>query len=158
MSTFAVATVVIAVYGAALATFTFAAQQFEKRRRVKVTLSRGFIAQGPSNCIDIISLEAANAGQVPVHLSSCYLSLPEAKEKFISYLRYSREFPVTLNPGESVEAWIESEKFIEIIRKSKTVSEIVAVAIFSNKGGGVFRSKAEKFVLDDMLFAKEHVT
>ena len=156
MSTLDLVTIIVAIYGAMLATFTFVIQQIEKREKVKATLSLGFVSHGASKPIDVVILEAANFGNVPVHLSSCHLSLPATKDKLVARFQYSREFPVTLNPGESVTARIESETFIQIVRKSMNVSEVVAVAEFSNKGGGSFRSKPERLIFDRMLFAKEN--
>ena len=156
MSTTEIITAILAFYGAALATFTFVVQQLEKRKKIIATLQLGFVARGRSAPVDIVSFEAANAGKVPVHVSSCHLFLPETKEKFVAAFQYDRDFPVTLNPGESVQAWIESEKFIEIVRKTKTVSELLVVAEFSNKGGSKFRSKTERFKLDEMLYAKQN--
>jgi hypothetical protein len=156
MNTTEIITAILAFYGAALATFTFVAQQLEKRKKIIAMLQLGFVARGRSTPVDIVSFEAANAGQVPVHVSSCILLLPETKEKFVAAFQFDRDFPVTLNPGESVQAWIKSEKFIEIIRKTKTVSELLVVAEFSNKGGSKFRSKPERFNLDKMLYAKQN--
>jgi len=156
MSNTEIITAILALYGALLATFTFVVQQLEKRKKVVATLSLGFIARGRSTPIDIVSFEAANAGKVPVHVSSCHLLLPETKEKLVAVFQFDRDFPVTLNPGESVQAWIESEKFIEIVRKTKTVSELLVVAEFSNKGGSTFRSKPQRFNIEEMLFAKQN--
>jgi hypothetical protein len=149
-------TAILALYGAVLATFTFVVQQLGKRKKIVATLSLGFVTGGRSTPVDVVTLEAANAGHVPVHVSSCHLFLPETKEKLVAAFHFNRDFPVTLNPGESVQAWLESEKFIEIVRKTKTVSELLVVAEFSNKGGGIFRSKPEQFNLAKMLFAKQN--
>lgn len=149
-------TSILAFYGAALATYTFVIQQMGKRKKVIATLSLGFISRGKSSPIDIITLEAANSGSVPVHISSCHLVLPETKEKLIADFHLNRDFPVTLNPGESVQVWLESETFVDIVRKTKTVTEILVIAEFSNKGGSIFRSNPERFNLDNMLFAKHN--
>lgn len=156
MTTTEIITAALALYGAALATFTFVVQQIDKRKKIITTLSLGFVAQGQSSPVDIVTFEAANSGEVPVHVSSCHLLLPETKEKIVALFQFNRDFPVTLNPGESVQAWLESEKFIEIVRKTKTVTELLVVAEFSNKGGNTFRSKPERFNLDDMMFAKKN--
>jgi hypothetical protein len=156
MTTTEIITAILALYGAVLATFTFVVQQLEKRKKIVATLSLGFAACGRSSPVDVVTFEAANAGDVPVHVSSCHLFLPETKEKLVAAFQFNRDFPVTLNPGESVQAWLESEKFIEIVRKTKTVSELLVVAEFSNKGGSTFRSKPERFNLEKMLFAKQN--
>lgn len=148
-------TAAIALYAALLATFTFIVQQMEKRGKIRVSLSLGFVARGQEDPVDVVSLEAANHGNVPVHLSSCHLNLPHTKEKLIAHFHFDKDFPITLNPGESIQAWLESHQFIEIVRKNKSVDEIVASAEFSNKGNGVFRSKPQNLNLKTMLFAKE---
>lgn len=149
-------TAFVAVYGALLATFTLVVQVREKRQRVTVTLSQGFIAEGGGGAVDVLILEAANGGAVPIYLSTCQLRLPATKEKLFSRLAYNKDFPATLNPGESVQAWLSSETFVAAIRKSKSIEEITVVAEFSNKGGGVYRSKALLVNLEKMFFAKQH--
>lgn len=158
MSVTEIITAILALYGAALATFTFTVQQLEKRKKILTTLSLGFVSRGALPPIDIITLEAANAGNVPVHISSCHLLLSETKEKLVADFRFNRDLPVTLNPGESVQGWLPSEKFIEIVRKTKTVSQLLVAAEFSNKAGSIFRSKPERLNLEKMLFAKQNAT
>ena len=156
MTTLEIITGIVAIYGALLATVTFVTQRVEKRRRLKVDLSLGFIAPDLAEPVDVVFLEAANSGDAPVHLSSCVLALPETKEKLVARFNYSREFPVTLNPGESIKAWLKSETFIETVQRQTTVSSLTVIAEFSNKGGSIFRSKPQRFVLGRMLFAKKH--
>lgn len=156
MSIIEVITALVALYGAGLATFTFSVQQLEKKHRVKVKLWLGFIGAGQNGAKDIVLLEAANSGVTHVHLSECCIELPDKKENFIARFNYDRDFPSTLAPGESVQAFIDSETFIKAARESGYDKSVIARAKFANKGGDIFRSKEEKLDLDTMLFAEKN--
>ena len=156
MSIVEIITALVALYGAGLATYTFAVQQLEKRHRVKVKLWLGFMGAGQGGAMDIVILEAANSGVTHVHLSECCIELPEKKEKFIAKFGYDRSFPSTLAPGESVQAFIDSETFIKAARKSGYKKLVLARARFANKGGDIFKSKEERLDLDAMLFAEKN--
>jgi hypothetical protein len=145
----------IATYAALVSTFTLIVQQLEKRRKIRTELSLGFIALERRDPIDVITIEATNFGNVPVHLSNCVIRLPKTKEKLVALFKYSKDFPITLNPGESIEAWLPSEKFVELARKINLPNDVVLVGEFSNKSSRGFRSKPYPAKLDQMLFAKE---
>jgi hypothetical protein len=151
-------TAAIATYAALVSTFTLIVQQLEKRKKIRTELSLGFIAPGRSQPIDVITIEATNFGNVPVHLSSCLIRLPNTKEKVVAVFEYNKDFPITLNPGENIQAWLSSEKFIEIAKKSKIPNDVVLVGEFSNKSLKGFRSKPYPAKLDEMLFAKQQAS
>ena len=148
-------TAAIAIYGALMATFTFATQQIDKRKKIRVTISLGFAAFRRDTPIDVVSIEAANFGNVPVHLSKCQFNFPSSKEKMMAVFKYDKNFPITLNPGESIVAMLESEKFVQLAKSQNLPNEILVNGEYSNKGNGIFRSKNEKWKIDEMLFAKE---
>ncbi len=154
MSTTEILTAIVAVYGALLATFTLVVQQREKRRKIKVKLRLGFLGGAQGDTTDIIIMEAANSGLVPVHLSSCCFHLPETKKQLIARFSYDKEMPITLAPGESVQAWMLSEKFVEAVRKEGNQTEVKVAAKFSNKAGGEYSSKPEVLNLEKMLYTK----
>lgn len=147
----------LAISGGALllSVFTLFLHQHEKRQKVKVKLWLGFMAASPQRAEDVVIIEAANAGNVNVHLSNCCIKLPN-KKNFVANFYYDKKLPLTLSPGEAAQAFIESEKFIEIVRKDGYEKEIEVVAEFSNKAGGTFHSKPETLNLEDMLFAKKN--
>jgi hypothetical protein len=148
----------IATYAALVSTFTLVVQQFEKRKKIRTELSLGFIAQERSEPIDVIKIEAINFGNVPVHLSNCVIKLPKTKEKVVANFEYSKDFPMTLNPGESIQAWFPSEKFLKVAKDKNLQNDVVLVGEFSNKGSKGFQSKPYPAKLDQMLFAKEHAS
>lgn len=154
MSTIEIITAVIAIYGALLSTVTFALHKLEKRQRIKVKLWLGFVAVGPSNPEDVVIMEAANAGSVAVHLSNCCIRLPD-KQQFVARFHYDKPLPVTISPGESVQAFLASEKFMETLKKNDYPTIVTVSAEFSNKAGKVFRSKKETLNLDKLMFTKE---
>lgn len=148
----------IAIYAALVSTATLIVQQLEKRNKVQTELSLGFIASGNRDAVDIVAIEATNFGNVPVHLSNCVIRLPKSREKLVAIFQYNKNFPITLNPGESIQAWLPSEKFIELARKINLTNDVVLVGEFSNKSLGRFRSKPFPAKLDQMLFAKEQAS
>lgn len=147
----------LAIAGSALllSVFTLVLHQREKRQIIKVKLWLGFAAVGPSKPEDIVIIEAANAGSVDVHLSNCCIKLPNNKN-FVANFYYDKKLPVTLAPGEAVQAFLESEKFRDTMLKEGYEKEIQVIAEFSNKAGRAFHSKPEELNLDEMLFAKEN--
>ena len=147
-------TAAIAIYGALVSTFTLVLHQREKKQKVTVKLWLGMLGVGKSSVVDIVIMEAANAGSVPVHLSNCCYLIPHSKKKLVARFEYDKEMPITLAPGESVQAWIKSENFIEVLKKEGCTNQVTVVAQFSNKAGRDFVSKPETVQFDKLLYAK----
>jgi len=149
-------TAAIAIYGALLSTFTLVLHQREKKQKVTVKLWLGMLGVGKSSVVDIVIMEAANAGSVPIHLSNCCYLIPHSKKKLVARFEYDKEMPITLAPGESVQAWMKSEDFIATLKKEGYNNQVKVVAQFSNKAGREFLSKAEVWELDKLLYAKNN--
>ena len=66
----ALITALVALYGAALSTYTLVSSRHDKRRRVKVELSTGFLVHGPDLSTYMLFIGVSNPGHIPVTLQS----------------------------------------------------------------------------------------
>lgn len=154
MSPTEIITAAVALYGATLSTITLLLHRREKRQRIRVKLWLGFIGNPLVGIKDVVIIEAANTGNVPVYISSYSYHLPEKKKKVVGNFVSDKPIPCTLAPGEGVQVWIESEKFVELVKAEGFKKEVQVVGEFSNKAGRVFRSEAQTLEIDKLLYAK----
>ena len=59
-------TALVALYGAVLSTYTLISSRRDKRRRVKVELSAGFLATGPDLSAAMLLIKVSNPGHITV--------------------------------------------------------------------------------------------
>lgn len=149
-------TAAVALYGAILSTVTIVLHKREKRQKIKVKLWLGFVGNKIAGIKNVVLMEAANAGSVQVYLANYSYYLPDSKKKLVGKFESDKPIPCTLAPGEGVQVWFDSKKFVDLIKAEGFEKEVTVAAEFSNKAGRVFRSKPEKLELSKLLYAKEN--
>ncbi|XES77505.1 MAG: hypothetical protein ACBZ72_01195 [Candidatus Bathyarchaeia archaeon] len=140
-------TLLIALYGAVLSTFTIISQKKEHKREVKVTLSFGFVDQGrPLEAMFILS--AKNTGSKTVTMSSRGLILPN--NKILHFVRQSYfPFPIELTEGKDIFDWREVKELAQELKKEGYSGIIEVKGFFKDAVDHWYESKLVKFDLEE---------
>lgn len=137
-----VATPLVAVYGAILATYNTVAAWNSKRRRLKVDLSHGFIAQGGQHKLLIA---VSNPGQVPVTLTGVRLPMPTGHNIVIhDDGLYEHRLPFEILPGRRTLIHPDLVDIQDSIRNLGHSSPFMLQAIAEDGEGREFASRALK--------------
>jgi hypothetical protein len=124
-------TTIIAIYGAAVSTllaviqvYRFRVEQTEKKAKIEVTLTTGFLAQGTATSPAMLFLTAANVGRIPVTLTSIpSLYLPKDEKIILTEAdRDVDHFPYELLPGKKCNYWRD----IKQLARSLVLFDLVA--------------------------------
>jgi hypothetical protein len=143
-------TLIIAMYGAILSTYSIWNARQEHRREVKVRLSYGFSTHpfAPQGLLLII--EALNTGRKTVTLSSTGLILPTKDKKYYTFLRPNSNvtFPYDLPEGKNCSVWIGTKELSENLKQEGYSGKIELKGYYGDAIGGKYKSKSIKFDID----------
>ena len=142
-------TAVVAVYGAGLSTYVFLVERRDKKRRLKVGVSYGFLTFGPSLSDQMIFLEAVNTGSRPVFLDAPYLLLPDNKTIVFPTSSGDVNFPHELHAGRSCKIWVPLNELSAALIREGYGSDVQLAACYRDQMGTRFRSKKFRFSLGD---------
>jgi hypothetical protein len=112
-------TLIIAIYGALVSTYSVWASRQEKKREIKVQLSYGLLANPPSVGLKILIISALNTGQKRVTLTSMGLILPRKDENYLQFLRPDSNvsFPHDLLEGKDCNVWVTTKEIAEDLKR-----------------------------------------
>lgn len=134
---FAIVTVIIALYGAALSTYTASVQRRDKKRRVDVTLSYGLV--GISGVPGVL-MEGKNSGERPVHISFGGISLPNGMVIALPASRFVQGMPHDLLDGKSLTAFASAEELAGHLREQGYTGDVVIVGVLRSALGVEYKS------------------
>ncbi len=141
-------TLLVALYGAILSTYTIINERKEHKREIKVTLSFGLIEQGEVSPPMVI-LSALNTGSKTVTLSSKGLILPNKKILFFVRQDDCFPFPYDLVEGKDVMVWREAKELANKLKQEGLLGKIKLKGFFRDAIGNRYVSKAVKFDIED---------
>jgi hypothetical protein len=101
-------TLVVAGYGAVLATYTALADRREKRRLLNVTLSNGFLTFGIHLSDLQLFVEACNPGARPVTVTAMGILLPDGEKMYFRGSPGAAELPLELAEGKNCRTWLSA--------------------------------------------------
>jgi hypothetical protein len=123
--------------------------QNEKKPRIRVTASPGFLSQGAMTSPAMLILKAANPGHVPVTLTSFpSLQLPDDKQLILTEAQGDFNFPHTLAPGTACQVWREMKQVARELSNSGYTGQVKIVGEFKDAVGNSYRSKPFTFDVD----------
>jgi hypothetical protein len=146
-----VVTAVVALYGAALSTLNYLASRREKSRRVKVELSLGFLAHGPTLSPTMLFIVASNIGTLPVTLSSSGIRLPNGRQAICPLPNTDVRFPHELQGGKDCRIWIDAREFADTLRREGLSGKVRLTGFYLDQTGVRHKSKPFKFDADSFL-------
>lgn len=144
-------TALVAVYGSILATYTAIARWREKRARINVKTSLGFIAQRLTGSSEpMVFLSASNPGSKAITLSSWGLLLPNRKHLVFPYpLGSDVRFPYELLPGTSCHVWVEAKEIARAMRAEGYSDKAKVVGFYRDQVDRTYKSKPFEFDVED---------
>lgn len=101
----AIVTVLIAIYGAGLSTYTHIARSRERRRVLKVSIKEGAVGLGGKLGDWSLIFAISNPGFMPIVLSSIALLLPDGKTVVFFRPQGTANLPHELAPGRQCQFW-----------------------------------------------------
>jgi hypothetical protein len=142
-------TLIIAVYGALLSTYSVWASKQEKKREIKVQLSYGFhTLLGEPKPVLVIS--ALNTGHKRVTLNSTGLILPSKDKKYLMFLRPDGNvnFPYDLQEGQNCDVWITTEELAQDLKQRGFSGKIGLKGYYRDAIDVEYTSKSLKFDIE----------
>lgn len=146
-----VITLLIAIYGALLSTYSIWTRRQEHKREVKVELSYG-ITRSPLLEVSplMLILSALNTGTKMVTLTSMGLILPRKDKKYLTILQPESNvtFPYELLEGKNCSVWIGIEKLAKDLKHEVYSGKIDLKGYYKDAIGNEYRSKSVKFDIE----------
>jgi len=144
-----VITLLIAIYGALLSTYSVWTARQEHKREIKVELSYGFMRNplsgvGPT----LLILSALNTGTKTVTLTSTGLILPKKKYLFFAQPESNVSFPYDLPEGKNCNVWIATEELAKDLKREGYSGRISLKGYYRDAIGGYYKSKSIKFNIE----------
>lgn len=102
-----VTTGAVALYGAALATYSFLVGRREKERVLRVSMSSGFLEFGPNLSDVMLLIAVANPGHRDVTIQTPFIRLPNGSSLILMNPGSDASFPHDLREGRSCTVWRE---------------------------------------------------
>ncbi len=150
-------TTIIAIYGAGLSTilaaievYRFRIEQSEKKPKIKVTMTTGFLSQGRETSPAMLTLTAANVGRLPVTLTSIPSLIVFKDQKVIlTEAEKDAEFPHELLPGKSCNCWRDIKQLAQSLKRHGYSGTLKIVGEFGDATDNKYRSKPFPFDIED---------
>lgn len=138
---------IVALWGAALSTYTLTINIRKEKTRVKVDLKFGFLTYGPDLSSQMLFLEAANIGNKEVTMSSCALRLPTKQTLVFLDPQTNKKLPHKLPPGESLSVWSTESDITERLRSAGFKNAVKIRGVYRDAIGNSYISKSKKLPL-----------
>lgn len=148
MNTSEIITIVIATYGALLSTYTLIAQIRKKSRRLKVTLSQGFLETLGEVSDSILILECSNPGHIDITVTG-HAICPPGKYQLIFGTEH--QLPHTLAPGEPLILWFPTKEVASSLKRRNFTGTVKIRGVIREATGKSYRSKSLKFNVEEWL-------
>ena len=138
----------VAIYGALLSTYTLIASRLDKRRRIKVELSKGFMPNDADLPVTMLFIGVSNPGHIPVMLQRPGIQLPNKGTWHPSSQSSDVCFPHELRPGQACAVWIPLAVFANQLKGEGFSGEVKLVGFCRDAMGKVHKGKRWEFNVD----------
>ncbi len=140
-----IGTFIVAIWGAALATYVWYEQRRLRFPRIRVKFSHGMVT-GHSGQLGepMVFLKAVNEGERPVLLKVPVIRLPDGKSLVWKDILRQMTFPHELRPGRSCQAWIDRKALFSRLREEGFRGRIAIRAEYHDETDRVYKSKPWK--------------
>jgi len=145
-------TLLIAVYGAILSTYSVLSRRQEQKRKLKVLLEYGVTLNPLSQARPplMLILSALNTGKKTVTLTMMGLILPTKDKKYFDFLRPNSYvcFPHDLLEGKSCSVYIEPKELADGLKQEGYSGKISLKGYYKDALGGKYESKSVIFDIE----------
>jgi hypothetical protein len=144
-------TLIIAIYGALVSTYSVWGSRQEHKREIKVELAYGFMRNSLSEVSPLmLILSALNTGRRTVTLTSMGLILPKKDKKYLVFLQPESNvsFPYDLLEGKNCNVWTTTKELAEDLKREGYSGKISLKGYYKDAIGGEYKSKSLKFNIE----------
>lgn len=146
------ATTLVAVYGAALATYTLIHDRRDKRRVIVVKSHIAIpVYQGRGAGDPLFMINAVNPGSRTVHLAGAGFRIGRKKGFALFQPQGDVKFPHALEEGKSCSVWLESRDLAQQLMELGYIGKQTLRGYFQDSVGTQYFSKPVKFNVDEWL-------
>ena len=148
-----VITLLIALYGAILSTYSIWSRRQEQKRKLKVSLNYGLtlnlLSQGKPPLMLILS--AVNIGKKTVTLTMMGLILPTKDKKYLAFLHPNSlvSFPYDLIEGKSCSVYAEPKEVANELKQLGYSGKINLKGYYKDAIGSKYISESLKFDVEN---------
>lgn len=136
-------------FGAVVDAFRLFLERRDRKARLKVTLSVGFLSQGGATSPAMLILEAANSGQIPVNLTSIpSLLLSDGQQAILLFAVMEHNLPYTLMPGTNCHVWKDMRRLAGELHDNGYSGTVLIQGRFRDAIGNSYVSKPFSFNID----------
>lgn len=141
-----IVTIVIACYGAILSTCTLISNRRDKKRRIKVAFSRGFLTYFVGGLSEeMLFITVTNPGDRTVRIMAPGVLLPDKRNMVIPVPTGDVTFPHDLPEGRDCKIWEPLKIFRSELQKLGFEGTIDLVPFVDNAVGGRYLGKKWRF-------------
>jgi hypothetical protein len=142
-------TILIALYGAILSTYMFYASRKDKRRRLTVTLSNGFLtgAIGPSE--PMLFITVANPGERDMRINTPGLLLPDKQTIVWPNPQSNVSFPCDLREGTDCKIWSPLTELAAALAQAGYTEHVKLIGFCDDAVGTRHKGKPFKFQVNE---------
>lgn len=145
-------TLLIAIWGALLATYKLLSDYRKSIRKLKVEVSYGFFTLREGGVgSTVITITAINAGYREITLNSMGYILPDKKYVVIIEPQGNVRFPYTLSEGKQCNVWQTQKELAEDLRNNGYSGKIRLRGYYRSATGDTFKSKPIDFDIESAL-------
>lgn len=144
-------TLLIALWGALLSSYSALSRHWHKTRRLRVTLLRAPQFEMPDSLEPSFRIEAVNPGERTVTIKSCVLRVKSGGWLSIPTERCEIMFPHELQEGENCRCWIELGNVARELHSKDFAGQVKVAGEFCDSLGKRFQSKWTKFRIGEWL-------
>jgi hypothetical protein len=144
----ALITALVAVYGAALSTYTAFVNRQEKQRRVNIRLYYGTLIHGPSVDSNVVVIEISNPRYRSVIVNAPRLKLPDGRTVGFLDPISNVTFPYELREGTSCLVWITAAELSFQLAANGFSGSVKLIGLCRDATGKTYKGKPFKFDME----------
>lgn len=141
-------TLLIAIWGALLATYKVISDYLKNVRKLKVEVAYGFITRRRSVGPNTITITAINTGHREITLNSMGFILPDKKFLLMIEAQSDVRFPYTLSEGKQCNVWQTQKELAEDLKNNGYSGKIKLRGYYRSATGDTFKSKPIDFDIE----------
>jgi len=141
-------TALVAIYGAALTTYTIYTKRRENKAQIEVEAQISLLAFGPNISDALVMLTAKNPGEKAVLLNTQGFKLPDEKQIIFPIPQSNVKFPYELPPGRDCKVWTDAKKFAQELKSEGYYGKVKLVPYYTDQLGKIYKGKKWEFDLD----------
>jgi hypothetical protein len=135
----------VAIYGALLSTINLIAARRDKKAKIRIQMSLGYLAFLGSTSPEMALIEIINVGRDPVTINGIGMKLPDKKALALLKPQSNVSFPHQLDFGKSCTVWTSVQELADQLCEEGYSRQIKLMPYCRDQIGREFRGKKMKF-------------